>query len=277
MMTITSRRKAWLSYYAAIDHHHGVFLSEHLAPLVLEETRAGHLKRFFFIRYTEETLQLRMRFLPACSEWAAKIDTRLSWAIADFNGRFAAERRALLKQVPYDRSLYFGETMCSVYSELLNERTSRFAFRLLHLYSCRSTKLFVILTLVLYFILSEILAQGDTLTALAEKSLKFATKAIADLKLSPFVLNAAHATAISRSLLSINGNARRALQGDPDIRMAVRLLQRAQRLPDGAFVRIHSLHLLANKLGFSLADECLIFTLLKEMTAGTYGTKESEV
>ena len=64
-------------------------------------------------------------------------------------------------------------------------------------------------------------------------------KAIADLKLPLFVLDTARATAISGSLLSISGNARGALQEDPDIRTAVRLLQRVQRLPDGAFVRIH--------------------------------------
>ena len=125
-------------------------------------------------------------------------------------------------------------------------------------------------------ILSEILVPGDTLATLAEKSLTFAMKAIADLKLPLFVLDTARATAISGSLLSISGNARGALQEDPDIRTAVRLLQRVQRLPGGAFVRIHSLHLLANKLGFSLADECLIFSLLKEMASGATGMKESE-
>jgi hypothetical protein len=276
MITQLQTRTGWLSYYASLDHNLEVFLSEYLAPLVLDERRAGHLKRFFFIRYTEETLQLRMRFLPTCFEWAEQIKGRLARAIEDFNGRFAAERAALLKQIPYDRSLYFGETMCSVYSELLNEHTSRFAFRLLHLYSGQRTKLFVLLTFVFHRILSEIMASGDTLAALAEKSFEFASKAIVDLELPPFVLDAARANSISGSLLSISGNARHALQGDPDIRMVVRLLQRVQKLPDGAFVRIHSLHLLANKLGFSLADECLIFTLLKEMMSGAPGMKRSE-
>jgi len=277
MIAQSPKRTEWLSYYASLDHDLEVFLSEHLAPLVLQERRAGHLKRFFFIRYTEETLQLRMRFLPACSEGAARIDVRLPETIEDFNGRFATKRRALLKQVPYDRSLYFGETMRSVYSELLNEHTSGFAFRLLHLYSRKRAQLFVVFTFVLHRILSEILAPGDTLAALAEKSLGFAMKAIADLKLPPFVLDSARAAAISGSLLSISGNARGALQEDSDIRTTVRLLQRVQRLPEGVFVRIHSLHLLANKLGFSLADECLIFTLLKEMASGATGMKESEV
>lgn len=276
MITRPSTGRGWLSYYASLDHHLEVFLSEHLAPLVLEERRDGHLKRFFFIRYTEETLQVRMRFLPTYPEWAAQIDGRLVRAIEAFNGSFAAEQRVLLKQVPYDRSLYFGETMCSVYSELLNEHTSFFAFRLLHLYSRKRTKLFIVLTFVLHRILSEVLAPGDTLAALAEKSLAFAMKAIADLKLPPVVLNSGWANTISGSLLSISGNARRALQGDSNICTVVRLLQRVQRLPDGAFVRIHSLHLLANKLGFSLADECLIFTLLKEMASGTLGMKGSE-
>jgi hypothetical protein len=276
MIVQSPKRTEWLSYYSSIDHDLEVFLSEHLAPLVVEERRAGRLKRFFFIRYTEETLQLRMRFLPACSEWAAWIDGRLLCAVKDFNERFAAEPRALLKQVLYDRSLYFGETMRSVYSELLNEHTSGFAFRLLHLYSRKRAQLFVVLTFVLHRILSEIMAPGDPLAALAEKSLGFAMKTIADLKLPPFVLDATRATAISSSLLSLSGNARRALQEDPDIRTAVRLLQRVQRLPEGAFVRIHSLHLLANKLGFSLADECLIFTLLKEMASGAPGMKEGE-
>lgn len=276
MIAQSPKRTEWLSYYASLDHDLEVFLSEHLAPLVVEERRAGRLKRFFFIRYTEETLQLRMRFLPACSQGAARIDGRLLETIEDFNGRFAPERRALLKQVPYDRSLYFGETMRSVYSELLNEHTSGFAFRLLRLYSSQRVQLFVVLTFVLHRILSEILAPGDTLTALAEESLIFAMRAIADLKRPPFVLDAARATAISGSLLSLSGNARGALQEDPDICTAVRLLQRVQKLPEGAFVRIHSLHLLANKLGFSLTDECLIFTLLKEMASGMSGMKEGE-
>jgi hypothetical protein len=276
MIIRPSKRTGWLSYYASLDHDLEVFISEHLAPLVQEERRAGHLKRFFFIRYTEETLQVRMRFQPTCSEWGAQIEGHLVEAIEDFNGRFVTERRALLKQVPYDRSLYFGETMRSVYSELLNEHTSRFAFRLLHLYSRQRTKLFVVLIFVLHRILNEILAPGDTLAALAEKSLDFAIKAIANLELPSFVLDAARTNCISGSLRSISGNARRALQGDLDICILVRLLQRVQRLADGAFVRIHSLHLLANKLGFSLADECLIFTLLKEMTSSELSMKGSE-
>ena len=277
MIVESPKRREWLSYYASLNHDLELFLSEHLAPLVLEERRAGRLKRFFFIRYTDETLQLRMRFQPACSEWAAQIEGRLLDAIANFNGRFAPERKALLKQVPYDRSLYFGETMRSVYSELLNEHTSGFAFRLLHLYSGKRVQLLVALTLILHRILSRILAPGDTLAALAESSLTFARKALADLELPPFALDVTRATAISGSLLSISGNAGRALQEDLDIRTAARLLQRVQKLPDGGFVRIHSLHLLANKLGFSLADECLIFTLLKQMASGAAGVKESEV
>lgn len=268
MIVESRKRTEWLSYYASLDHDLDVFLSEHLAPLVLEERSAGRLKRFFFIRYTEETLQLRIRFLPSCSESAAQIDRRLRQVMEDFNAGFAADRRALLKQVAYDRSLYFGETIRSVYSELLNEHTSGFAFRLLRLYASKRAQLFVVLTFILHRVLSEILAPGDTLAALAEKSLAFAMNAIADLKLPPFMLDTPRAAAISGSMLFVSSNARDDLQADPDIRTAVRLLQRVQRLPGGAFVRIHSLHLLANKLGFSLADECLIFTLLKEMAAG---------
>ena len=274
MIPAPQSRTVWLSYYGCLDHDLDVFITEHLAPMVLEESRASHLKRFFFIRYTEETLQLRIRILPTCSAWITQIHTQLVRAIEEFNGRFEAKRRMLLKQVPYDRSLYFGETMRSVYSELLNERTSRFAFRLLHLYSGQRAKLFVVLTFVLHHILSKISIPSERHTALAEESREFAMKTIADLNLPPFVFDPARANTISGSLLSVSSGAARALQGDSDICTVIRLLQRVQRLHDGAFVRIHSLHLLANKLGFSLADEYLIFTLLKEMTADALATKE---
>lgn len=260
------RRTGWLSYYASLEHEMGPFLVEYLAPLVTDEKNAGHLKRFFFIRYTEDTLQLRMRFLPTSPDGAAHIDNRLAAAFHDFTTRFAAERAVSLKQVPYDRSLYFGETMRSVYSELLNECTSLFAFRLLRLYANQRAKLFVMLTLVLHSILSELLAPNSTIAALAEESFSFALAAIVDLKLPPVAVDSAKVNDISDRLLSFKTNVRRGLEDDLDICAIVRLLQRAQRLDEGTFVRIHSLHLLANKLGFTLADECLIFTLLKTMT-----------
>lgn len=269
MISKPSQRRVWLSYYTSIDHNVGVFLSAYLAPLVQEETSARRLKRFFFIRYTEETLQLRMRFLPNRPEWATQIDSRILGVIEEFNSRFAVQRRALVKQVPYDRSLYFGETMRSVYSELLNEHTSHLALRLLQLYSQQRAKLFVVLTSVLHHVLSRILTPGKTLSTLAGESLEFARKAIADLEFLPIAVDSARASALSGSLLSISGTAHRTLQGDHHICTLVRLLQRVQKLHGGDFVRIHSLHLIANKLGFSLADECTIFTLLKEMTCHT--------
>src|SRR5258708_11299178 len=92
------QRKGWLSYYVILDGDPDAFLTEYLAPLVLEETRAGHLKRFFFIRYTEERLQLRLRFLPAGSDSITRIINRISGTIETFNGRLPEALRALLSQ-----------------------------------------------------------------------------------------------------------------------------------------------------------------------------------
>ncbi|HEU4453022.1 MAG TPA: lantibiotic dehydratase C-terminal domain-containing protein, partial [Longimicrobium sp.] len=127
------RSPAWASFHLHLPGRFEPFLGGPLLERVEEERARGRVRRFFFLRYGEGGLHLRLRFLPAPGVEPAALAERVEeWARAHVEAEGAAYREVRVEAHPYDRAeLYFGETWDSVHAELLNEATSWLAMRLL--------------------------------------------------------------------------------------------------------------------------------------------------
>jgi thiopeptide-type bacteriocin biosynthesis protein len=240
---------AWLSFHLFLQEGLDDFLVSVLPPFLAMESERGSFRRFFFIRYSEGGHHLRLRFLV---RHRAELEERLAGCVATASG--AGFR---LETVPYDRTQhYFGETLASVYAELLNEATSRLALRLLAVYVDQPP-------LRRWLVLAATL---DLLAGDLEESRSFARRAAESL-LGPEAIPALEeseqaARRWSAPLGAVRTRLRPALGADRDIRLLAALLRRARRVPDGPFVGVHGLHLLCNKLGFSLIEEYAAFAAL---------------
>lgn len=240
---------AWLSFHLFLQENPDDFLVSALPPFLAAESERGSFRRFFFIRYSEGGLHLRLRFLVRHRE---DLEERLAECVATAT---AAGYR--LEAVPYDRTQhYFGETLASVYSELLNEATSRLALRLLASDGERTPlRRWLVLTAALG-VLADDLEDSRSFARRAADSL-FGSEAVPALDEGE---RAARRWAVT--LEAVRARLLPALGADPDVRRLTALLRRVRRLPGGASVGVHALHLLCNKLGFSLIEEYAAFAAL---------------
>lgn len=260
----------WQSLHLFMPHPFEPFLINQLTPLLLSDVEAGKLRRFFFIRYSEGGNHLRLRFLPrapaggshdlwqqrlaACAELHLR---RLGVAASDYR----------LEVADYDRcEHYFGETLETVYAELLNEETSWLALDLLcSLGPERRTMRWLVLVATLDSLLR--LAARDTSERLAEitASRDFARRAARSVG---FPLNnpedAGRRWADTVATLTPRLTSEMALHSR--VGGIVPTLRRVRhRRSRGRFVATHALHLLCNKLGFSLAEEHEAFATLARL------------
>ncbi|HYW10258.1 MAG TPA: hypothetical protein VE913_25055, partial [Longimicrobium sp.] len=79
---------------------------------------------------------------------------------------------------------------------------------------------------------------------------------------------------VDASLMAALGRIGPALEREPRVRAAAALLCRARRYaPGGSAVATHALHLLCNKLGFSLREEHDMFTALARLAPAGGGAR----
>ncbi len=254
----------WKSYYIHFEEGLGAaadsFLVNELYPEIQRQEAAGRLRRYFFIRYSEGGPHVRLRLLPVPNDEqsARLIEAGLVQCISAYGARLEIQG--------YDRSQhYFGETLESVYAELLNVATSRISFALLqHFGAGRRGERWIALTCVLGSLLLTARTQTDrkSLAQDLEECRGFALRAGQAIGLGP---EEAGETAGRRWAKTVTAAWPRVVSGFPLdlLKPTTKLLRRARlRGPEGRDVAIHALHLLCNKTGFSLAEEHEAFATL---------------
>jgi thiopeptide-type bacteriocin biosynthesis protein len=252
----------WLSFHVHLAGSLDQFLVRFLAPRLEHEFVAGSFSRFFFIRYLEGGLHLRLRFLPKpgregqIATWVTECVEDFRQASPDHLGSFRVEQHV------YDRdTLYFGNTPHSVYAELLNEQTSWLALRLLCTLQGQRSGLMLVLGASLdHFLLS---ATPDRMTYLEalDASRQFAANTALDFGITANPPNREQQASFRALFPQVIDRSARFLKDDRNTGTIVNLMRRLRR-QRAAFVGVHAMHLFCNKLGFSLEEEFRIFSLL---------------
>jgi thiopeptide-type bacteriocin biosynthesis protein len=260
--------KHWLSFHIFLPGAFESFLVDHMAPALQDDLKAGTIKRFFFIRYSEGGNHIRLR-LMACPH-NADFEPRLIKLVGHFAATTSSDLNSCrVEQHPYDRSeLYFGETALSVYAELLNEQTSYLGLRALAQYRGRP-RLIVVLASILNFLLVSSTDSLEDFRATLENSRRFAANAAAEFGFS--VQSDEKLEASLRNILLQLLPQSSALVQDQTIQRIVRLLRRTRKCkPSGEFVATHALHLLCNKLGVSILEEYNLFNTLDDFAPDSF-------
>jgi thiopeptide-type bacteriocin biosynthesis protein len=281
------RIRSWQSYHVFLPGSVDLFLVQYLPGLLNECLRARLFRRFFFIRYSEGGDHVRLRFMPNVDGAERELRIALDRAVTScarelHRGQFDLPGEPFrIEQHLYSRqTLYFGETLQSVYAELLNEATSWLCLRLLRsLVVADRVRRWLALAATLDLVLREAYRTDDALRRAILESRDFARRAASDLAavhgslteverwtdLEPPIGRRLPLRAIWNAAARIAG----ALGSEPSVqRIASGLRRLARYTPEVRFVGVHSLHLLCNKLGFSLADEYWAFSALYELALG---------
>ena len=257
---------SWLSYHVYSEGDLEAFATGTLAPALDRLEREGHLKRFFFIRYSDGGPHLRLRLSPRRELARETVDGWVAGWVDRFNER-GADLPSRLEMARYDREAhYFGDNTDSVYAELLNVATSRLALGLLIQWEGASLENRRIITLlILQYLSKSICPEPDRRQRLLDASIAFAARAFKDATgndLSPVF---AREGIVEKQLEHAGAAMAPLLAKEPSVAAVVGLGRRILRNPQRqAFVLTHALHLLCNKLGFGLADEHLFFSLMRE-------------
>jgi len=276
-----SSDRRWQSLHLFMNPPFEPFLIDQLRPFLQAEIDSGKLRRFFFIRYSEGGNHLRLRFLPrapadeSLGEWHRGLATRAERHLRHL-GALGEDYR--LETARYDRNEhYFGDTLDSVYAELLNEATSWLALDLLgSLGPERRTARWLVLVATLDLLLRR--ATLDAAERLAElgSSREFARRAAQSVGFplkDPEAAGQRWADTVASACPRITAEA----DLEPRVERIVPPLRRVrQRGPRGRFVATHALHLLCNKLGFTLAEEHEAFATLERLAKANLTVRRKE-
>lgn len=261
----TGAASVWLSYHVFLPGDVDIFLTQYLRPLINAQLRQHTIRRFFFIRYGEGGPHLRIRYFPAPGIQAECVRSGLSETVSRFTEKVHPDDpHCRIEQRAYDRTdHYFGETLQSVYAELLNECTSKLALLLLATpFQTRQTR--VCLTGCFIWLFGERMARaaGDCVKLWAESE-DFAIRALAQEGLQLTPLTPPEDMTLRKNLCRIMLRLAVEARHRSSTRKFVHLLRRARSLPNGgSFVGIHALHLFSNKMGLTLAEEGYIYHAL---------------
>ncbi|MEL6821266.1 MAG: lantibiotic dehydratase C-terminal domain-containing protein, partial [Calditrichota bacterium] len=128
-------QQPWHSYHLHLQSGLNQFLSGYFLPAFEQLMTQEIVKRFFYIRFSEGGMHLRMRFQLDEKQSESQLEEKLVEAVDRFlldipveDSDEEIEKRGQLVKSLYDRKQhYFGNTMTTVYAELMNERTSYIA------------------------------------------------------------------------------------------------------------------------------------------------------
>jgi thiopeptide-type bacteriocin biosynthesis protein len=249
---------------------HERFLADRLRPWIDAARAERRVRRCFFIRYGEGGGHLRLRLIPGPAAHEGALDAAVRQLVGDAlsEGAAAATGPEPVCRKPYDRTEhYFGETAESVYAELLNEATTRLCLDILAGPAGVNRTYRWLLTVGMLHWLLRGTAHGEA---------EFAKMVLAGHGFAEHASASVGAPLPSRELpahprldeaVTTTLARTRPLGDHRDVRRTVHLLRRVRaRGPRGHAVATHALHLLCNKLGFSLHDEHEMFTAIRRLS-----------
>jgi thiopeptide-type bacteriocin biosynthesis protein len=277
-LSSTSAGQLWLSFHVFIPDPLEPFLLDCLLPALETEWAVQRVKRFFFIRYSEGGLHLRLRFLPKKGTDAASLDEWLSHLVTEFICRQGiTPERCSVQRYLYDRNaLYFGETTGSVYAELLNEQTSYLALKLLYSPPEPHGQLILRTACILWILCLRIAKDEHSFSLLIEEYCSFAGEALQ--RTGAIGSPERSAETMDKLLQTFFHALRLIMRKMPETMVLKRTVLLFRRLSQArstdSSVAPHALHLFANKMGVSLWDEyhviaCLLRQTLQLNTADT--------
>jgi len=242
-----------------------LFLGHYLFSALTEECALQRIHRFFFIRYLDPGLHLRFRFTPGREGSPAMVREWMEKLVSKFADSLPEAGPCKMEESVYDREEhYFGETMYSVYSELLNEQTSWLGLRLLGGYCEERPQLMALLVTCILFFFNRMTGDQDELISALGLSGSFAGKVLTEHGLTPHEQGKEEQAAFNALIPKVFTRTGPFLCTDPAATAIIRLARRARKAGEpGKFVVTHAFHLFCNKLGFSLQDEYRLFSLLQ--------------
>ncbi|HZF30847.1 MAG TPA: thiopeptide-type bacteriocin biosynthesis protein [Gammaproteobacteria bacterium] len=242
----------WIAYRLDLDPPFESFLVGSLWNWLHRERGEGVLGRWFFLRYLDNGLHLRLRMQPARNVLAE----RLAADFVDFANR--AEPAVRVTTQTYDRdTLAFGETRESVLAELLHVATSDIALRLLRGDGNGSANVrrWLPTAAATAVLLRHSVAASQLEHALAEWS-AFADRTAGKMGLSTRTSGPAQRERQLSVLRAVEARMAAALERDDGARRAIALLARVRNYgARGAFVATHALHFFCNEMGLRMDEE----------------------
>ena len=262
--------RGWLSYHITVPAPLEPFMVECLWPVLDRDTQPdGPVRRFFFIRYSDPDLQLRLRLRLRDGVPSATMRARLESSVREYLSRAGSPDLAYrVEERPYSRvDLYFGDALPSVYAELLNEATSRLTLRLLRgPGGDRWSRRWLALAAILFLLQRRAAADINDLRRMLAASREFAEDTARTHGFGDAARRAPINSDADGSLLDAIEAMHVQLDDDGELVRIGRLLRRTRRvLPNGRFVAMHALHLLCNKMGLSPHEEYRLMTALDRL------------
>jgi thiopeptide-type bacteriocin biosynthesis protein len=254
----------WAGWHLYLPCEPERFLLGCLAPLA--DAAPG---RLYFLRYHDEGgPHLRIRLLPPPGREAASAES-VEAAVAAWAGDEGIEAWRLERR-PYDRAeLYFGDTVDTLLAELLNEATSRLALGMLAAPGgLERTRRWLGAAALLHALMDEAWPEPAARRAALAASVRFAREAAAGIGRGPPPgHDAPPNAALDAALLAARAALAPRFAADARVRRTARLLRRVSRGTQGGLPATHALHLLCNKLGFTLHEEHGLFSALARIGA----------
>ncbi len=219
----------------------------------------------FFIRYGRgEDLHIRLRLLlhrSALLENYVEAIRTLAYSACAVADAPPDEPHPMIWMEPYDRTAeYFGESLASIYSELLNEQTSYISLRLLRATYGRPVALQCSIAYLLFHLISCV---GCDEKMCIERSIALARRIIVKETQKQPEQNdnvvAAVAAAVNRNRAIFAAG----FEFDLGLHHLSRLLSRA--MGTVPHVVTHSLHLLCNKSGLSMWSEYQVLISVRSL------------
>lgn len=252
----------WLSYHIYLPWTGNEFLADFLPQLIFSLKKEKQIKRFFFIRFAEGSYHIRLRLQKTLSSNTSEIERQINSVLEDFRSSLNfTSSQVRLEKTEYSRDEhYFGETLQSVYAELINEATSYLAMHMLA--GVKDANYFLLLKFAAtVFWLFRFSALDKTEMKMSIKeSCEFAEKNKSGENEIKF--NAENFLQKVTVVIERMSTA----SGDPDLQKAAVLIKRLkQYVGNGRPVATHAIHLYCNKLGFSMSQEAQIYRILYEI------------
>ncbi|MGH1364946.1 MAG: lantibiotic dehydratase C-terminal domain-containing protein [Calditrichia bacterium] len=275
--------KRWVSYHAFLTEDTDRYITAFLLPGI---ERIGiqmpEVKRFFFLRYWEGGAHLRLRFRIAEEAAIKPLETELQQTLdrmARLNDQQAfilsgSESRStclnpqnfVLMRAEYDRSShYFGESMASVYSELINEQTSYLAIAMLDFCYESGIDRQTLVILVVNYLMSKSLVDYELRQKLINRGYEFATlntqKYFTSVAFKAPVLQNKQLAALVRNSEALYPF----FSSNTYLKQILRLIKRIYHHNYDECIVVHSIHLLCNKLGVNLPAEAAIYDIISSL------------